>query len=174
VRARGDDGLTLVELLVSTSITGMLATVIAGAFFVGVQTTDTANDRLAGSRGAQLATSFFPADVSSATAVTAHATPCAGADPNVATITAQDPALPGPAVSRTVEYTCQGTGDARNLVRIERNPSGVETGRVIVVFAVTAAEVTCLPTCGSPRSAQLSATETGGFAFSVSGLRRAT
>lgn len=174
MRSRSDDGFTLVELLLATSITGLLATVIAAAFFVGVQTTDTANERLAGSQGAQIATSFFPADVSSATAITVGATPCAGPDPRVATVTAQDPVVTGSPVTRTVEYTCVTDGAARNLVRIERNASAVETGRVVVVFGVTSAQLTCLPACGTVRSARLTATEAGGFAFSVSGLRRAT
>ncbi|MDQ1709246.1 MAG: hypothetical protein QOG49_631, partial [Frankiaceae bacterium] len=74
---RDDAGVTLVELIVALSISGLLAAVIAAAFAVGVKTTDEANKRLAGSQGAQIASSYVAADVASSVTGPATAGTCA-------------------------------------------------------------------------------------------------
>lgn len=172
MRGGDDAGMTLVELLVATMISGLLATAIAAAFTVGVRTTDTANQRLAGSQGAQLATSYFPTDVESATTVTPGGTPCTGGTPTVATLSWSDLPASGASVAKQAVYTCLSDGSTFNLVR-QYSENGVLVSQAVVVRAVTAASLTCAPGCATVRSARLTATEAGGFTFAVSGLRRA-
>lgn len=177
-RQSGDEGLTLVELLVATSITGMLASVIASAFFVGVKTTDAANARLAGSQGAQITRSFFPADVSSASAdgpvaaITVGPPPCTDATPVVATLSWTDRDAAAVDVRKQARYACEVVGGRRNLVR-EFSENAVLQGKVVLAYDVTDASTTCSPDCTAPRTATLTVTEVGGFTFSVTGLRRA-
>lgn len=174
IPARDDAGFTLVELLVATTITGLLATVIAAAFAVGVKTTDTANDRLAGSQGAQILTSFFPADVqSSAGAITLGGTPCTGGVPMIAQLRWTDVDAAGPpGVNKVAEYTCVVAGTRRNLVR--RFTSGATVSDVVLAYDVTAASVSCSPDCTTPVSARITATHTGGYVFSVTARRRSS
>ena len=175
---RSDAGLTLVELLVATSISGMLAGVIASAFFVGVKTTDTANARLAGSQGAQITRSFFPADVSSASAdgpvaaVTVGPLPCTDATPIVATLSWTDRDATATAVRKQAVYSCEVVGTQRNLVRAYTE-NAVLRGKVVLAYDVLAASATCSPDCTAPRTATLTVTEIGGFTFTITGLRRA-
>jgi len=179
VRPHGDEGLTLVELLLATSITAMLGSVIAGAFFVGFKTTDTANQRLAGSQGAQLITSYFPADVgsSSATAtvlaISRGATPCTGADRTVAVLSWPDTDATGASVAKQATYTCVVSGTRLDLVR-RYSEAGGTPREAVLAYDVTGASLTCSPNpdCSAPRTATITATEVGGFTFSVTGRRR--
>ena len=172
--ASGDDsGFTLVELLLATTITGLLATVIAAAFAVGVKTTDTANDRLAGSQGAQIATSFFPSDMQSSTgAITLGGTPCTGAAPMIAQLRWTDVDAASVSVNKVAEYTCVVAGTRRHLIR--RFTSGATVTDVVVAYDVTAASVSCLPDCTTATSARITATHTGGYVFSVTARRRSS
>ena len=179
--SQDDEGVTLIELLLATSITAMLASVIAGAFFVGIKTTDTANARLAGSQGAQLTTSYFPADVTSSsatptvTAVRKGATPCTGADPTVAVLSWPDTDAAGVTVAKQATYTCVMSGAERNLVRRYTEGGGALL-EAVLVYGVTSASLTCSPNadCSAPVTATINATEVGGFFFSVTGRRRAS
>lgn len=169
-RSRGDDGVTLVELLLATSITAGLGTVISAAFFVGVQTTDTANARLAGSQGAQLATSYLPADVNSSATISLWPTPCTGADARLATLSWTDVDASNVSVAKSVTYTCLVSGGRRNLVR--QFTAAATTSEQVLAYDVTAASIACTPGCTAPTSAKLTAKEIGGFEFSVTGVRR--
>lgn len=164
-----DDGFTLVELLVATAISGLLAVVIAAAFTVGVQTTSAANARLTASRGAPMVTSYFPPDVQSSATVTVYSTPCTSAVPNVATFSWVDLDSAGAATTKTVLYTCQLNGATTDLVR--RYTAGSTTTSAVAAFDVSAATVTCTPNCAAPTNASLSVTS-GGYSFSVTARRR--
>jgi prepilin-type N-terminal cleavage/methylation domain-containing protein len=71
---RGEAGLTLIELLVSVVIAGILLGALSQATFLGLRTMDATNQRIAGSNDTQLIASYFMSDVASAEAVSATGT----------------------------------------------------------------------------------------------------
>lgn len=170
---RDDAGVTLIELLVAMTISGLIAAVIAGAFAVGVKTTDDSNKRLAGSQGAQLASAVFAGDVQSSSGVIAlGATPCSGGTPTVADLRWTDVDATPTTIAKRAEYSCQTVGTQRQLVRRYYENSATPLSTVVLVYDVTAAALSCTPDCTTPASATLTATEAGGFTFAVTGSRR--
>ena len=168
---RDDSGVTLVEVLVATMIGGLISGVIAAAFAVGVRTTDTSNQRLAGSQGAQITTAFFPRDVQSSLTISLGATPCSGGTPTVATLSWTDVDAAGTSVAKQAQYTCRTTGAQVDLIR-RYLENAVFRSDVVLVHGVIAASVSCSPDCTTPRAATITATEVGGFTFAVTGSRR--
>lgn len=158
--------MTLVELLLATTITGMLGAVIAAAFMVGVKTTDSANTRLKESRGAPVLAKLFPADVNSAKTIVASATPCQAGTPDVATLSWTDGG-----VAKTAVYTCQPSGTSTDLAR--RYTVGAVTTVSVVAYDVTSAVLTCTPDCTTPTGATMTAMS-GDFQYVVSANRRAS
>jgi prepilin-type N-terminal cleavage/methylation domain-containing protein len=166
---RDDDGVTLVELVVSLSITGMLAVVISAAFVVGVRTTDDANKRLSGSQGAQIASAFFAADVTGAVTGPATAGTCA-AGTSVARFDWTDTDATNTAIAKRAEY-CRVSGTQIDLVREYRENAALISSAV-VAYNVSTASVACAPGCATPTTVTLSVSEPGGFSYSVTGRRR--
>jgi hypothetical protein len=64
-RCRAEDGATLVELLVAITISGVIASAMAAAFFVVAHHRDSAEDRLARSNDAQFVANYVVADAQS-------------------------------------------------------------------------------------------------------------
>jgi hypothetical protein len=62
-RTRPEDGVTLIDLLVSTSIVGIIMTSLVGAIFFGIRTTADAQRGFDQSNGQQLIATYFAADV---------------------------------------------------------------------------------------------------------------
>jgi len=92
-RGRGEAGFTLVELVVTIAILGIVMTPLAAAFVFGLRTSEESNNRVANANDAELLAIFFPPDVHAAgsaagdVAVGAAAgTTCSGT-PNVVTLT---------------------------------------------------------------------------------------
>lgn len=170
MKRRGDDGVTLVELLVAMTLSALLATVIAAAFTVGVKTTDEANERLAGSQGAQITASFFPADVRSWDGAPTGAS-CAAAT-TVASFGWTDQAAAGAPVLKRADY-CLVSGTQNDLIR-RYWEDGVQTSSATLAHDISTASVACtpVPSCAAPVTATITVTEPGGFAFSVTGRRR--
>lgn len=168
---RGDDGVTLVELLVAMMIGALVSAVIAGAFTVGIRTTDATNRRLAGSKGAQIATALFPGDVQSAVSISGASVTCNSTTQTIATLTWTDTDAAGVAKVHTAQYVCKKPGSQQQLVRILTVGAATPT-EAILVYDVTTAGVACTPNCTTPNSATLTVQETGGYQFSVTGSRR--
>ena len=70
---RNDTGFTLVELLVTVLILGIIISAVGTALFVGLRTTNLTTRRLAEAHDAQLITSYFVTDVQSSDSVTSTA-----------------------------------------------------------------------------------------------------
>jgi prepilin-type N-terminal cleavage/methylation domain-containing protein len=68
-----DKGFTLVELLMTVLILGIIISAVGTALFVGLRTTNLTTRRLAEAHDAQLITSYFVTDVESSDSVTATA-----------------------------------------------------------------------------------------------------
>lgn len=78
-RAR-DEGLTLVELLISVTILGLVLSAMCGMTFVSMRTAADSGTRLDESNDLLLATAYFAADVMGAQSVAVSATPRCGTD----------------------------------------------------------------------------------------------
>jgi prepilin-type N-terminal cleavage/methylation domain-containing protein len=70
-----EEGFTLTELLVVIAVTSIITTVLASSFIIGIGTARSANTRLQESHDAQLASTYFGADVASATQVSTTESP---------------------------------------------------------------------------------------------------
>jgi prepilin-type N-terminal cleavage/methylation domain-containing protein len=79
---RPDDGFTLVELLVSISILGILLAAITGTMFVSLRTVAVTQERLTESNDELFATSYFADDVQGARTVSVGTVPKCGTDSN--------------------------------------------------------------------------------------------
>lgn len=76
-------GFTLIELVISMLILGMIIAPLASAFTLNFQTTTEAKQRVSNSADAQLLTSFFSDDVASSEKVDTTAAGCAGGSPTL-------------------------------------------------------------------------------------------
>lgn len=81
LRRTAEDGLTLVELLVSITVLGLLLGAVASVTFVAVGTASGADVRLRESGDLLLAATYFGDDVAAATSVAVGTTPRCGTDP---------------------------------------------------------------------------------------------
>ncbi len=189
VGRRGDEGITIVELLVAFVLLGMITGLIATAFLQSVRTSSAASDRVVRSNDAQFIASFLVRDAASAGGF--------GAD-NAAVADQFGMGLsPGVKIATAAGGFC-GDAGAAPLVRfewIERSAGGVSTRTVAnygrsgdelirrfctqpvaagstasesggaIGHYVSAASVTCVPVCGTgnvvpvPESVTLSITE---------------
>jgi prepilin-type N-terminal cleavage/methylation domain-containing protein len=103
-RRAGDDGFTLVELLISVTVLGIVMSAVAGVMTVTITSAATANTRLTESNDLRRAATYFAADVQGATSVAVATTPrCGtGAAEVVVEFLGQDFADAGPAITTTV------------------------------------------------------------------------
>jgi prepilin-type N-terminal cleavage/methylation domain-containing protein len=86
---RSQDGLTLIELLVSITITGMIMVAISSACYVGIRTTTGSQRGLDQSNGAQQIAYWFAGDVQSACDPTLNPPTCPRSpNPSTASVSA--------------------------------------------------------------------------------------
>ena len=131
-RLRDDEGgFTLVELIISMAIVGLLITAISGALIVSLRTTGVTNKRMAESHDVQITSAYLANDVQGASNVSAPnvATNCSGAFTPLVTFTY--PTAGNPAAV----YQC-GTA-ANGETQVTRTFAG-GTPVVIAHFANTA------------------------------------
>jgi prepilin-type N-terminal cleavage/methylation domain-containing protein len=79
-RPRADGGFTLVELLISITILGMVLAAISGVTFVSIRTAADADTRLTESNDLLRAATYFADDVQGAQSVSVGTTPRCGTD----------------------------------------------------------------------------------------------
>lgn len=168
VSAGREDGFTLVELLIGIAIAGMLIAVIGSAMVVGLKTTDATTQRLSESHDAQVTSAYLANDVQSATSVNVSgaATLCSvtGTPTDLVSFAYQG--------GQTATYRCGTTGGQTQVTR-----SFGGSTLVVAHFAGAARpSVSCTPSpCSSTPidSVSISFAESGGYAYSLLGSRRA-
>jgi len=163
--ASGEDGFTLVEMIMGAVIVTLIAGAIGSALVVGMRTTDATTRRLSESHDLQISSAYLANDVQSAKSITV------------------DPGTGNCASTRTlVTFTFAGTGKvatyacgpASGQTRVTRTFAGSTV--VLAHFAANAApNVTCTG-CGgsSPASVRMGFTEASGLTYTLSGVQRAT
>jgi hypothetical protein len=171
-RRADDSGVTLIELVLATALTGLLAGVVGAAFVIGVKTTGAATDRIEAARHSQIVSAVFPVDAQSAKTITASPTGCAGAPATVAELgwTELDDAGTT-SVVKLAQWTCTTSGGSTNLVR-QLRVGGVLQPSLVVAEGITSAAVTCDPNCTTPDSARITVV-TPGATTAVVAHRRA-
>lgn len=182
-RRGADAGVTLVELLVSVAILGLIAPVLTGSLVLGWRTTDATVDRLSDSRNRALVPSLFVRDVQNATTVAIGSGTCQQAgDTLVVRLRWTTTPASGAAVDRVAAWVTTTTG---GVTRLERRSCDDSSGSMSAVSSVTTAHgvvgapaVTCrmsgggVTACGSAARVELSVTDASGT-FTTAGRRRA-
>jgi prepilin-type N-terminal cleavage/methylation domain-containing protein len=170
-RMKRDDGLTLIEILISVVILGIIMGAIANALIVGFRTTDETTQRFSESHDAQIASATLAKDIQSAVSIadtSATIGVCGG----------------GALISFNLETGSQvryyyGAGSAGETQVTRLNCDG--TGKqVLAHFATTsgAPTVTCDGIACNPGSRpkpnmiQISITEQSGYVYTLQGARR--
>lgn len=163
-RARRDDGMTLIELLIVIALIAVIVAPLTAIVIVSVRTTDQAADTLSESFDAQLTTAYFSQDVQSAGVrdwsaagfpVTASIwsnlspDPC-GSATALLHIAWDDPAIGAPSVRRVSYVVVGGSGGPRELRRITCGAGGT-TERVLAhnIDSTVDPEVRCLDSAGA-------------------------
>ena len=187
---RADDGMTLIEVLLSMMIMMVIIVPLTAAFVLGLGRTTQSLQDAGSSSDTQVLTTFFDADVANALSVGTSSTCGAGAGRTVVlALTWLDGA------TQTVSYVAEVDADAAaeaqvaTAYRLERVACGPESSTHIV-----AAQAAALPTAtcdrgscasaGTPRRVSLTISQharqitgdaaDGSFTYTVTGTRRVT
>lgn len=172
-----EDGVTLVELLVTMAILGTVASAIVAAVIVGLRTTDVTEQRLSTSRNAQLVSAYFAGDVAASETVSLSDSTCGNVAP-VVRFRWDDTDPLGATVTKISSYvTAVGPSGERVLRRLScENGTVVRDAVVAFGIATPGVVVTCTPACtptGNNQPAMVTVDVTAGdFTFQASGARR--
>lgn len=172
---RGDGGVTLVELLVTAAIAGLVMPVLTGALLIGWKTTDETVASLSDSRNRLLLPSTFTRDVQSAVSVdtsAADSTCTQAGDTVVVRLRWTETPASGPSVAQVAAYvTRAGSGETL----LERRYCDDTTGSMALRSSVSLVHgvsgtpsATCRDAagatvgCSSARSVSVSVTDASG------------
>ncbi len=166
-RVRDARGLTLVELLISITISSLIMGVLASAAILFFQHANDNDRTYADQASVQLIGSLFTADAQSATSVIQDdSSACGSASPALVSFMWDDAGTTAKA-SWFVETV---TGSQGLVRRRCTNDTPIEKTDVAGVQSPPA--ITCDPDCNSPATITISGTTTNGATFGVTGARR--
>jgi prepilin-type N-terminal cleavage/methylation domain-containing protein len=197
---RGDDGVTLIELLVCLAISGILASALATSFFASTRSIDQSSVRMADTHDSQMAASFFSSDVQGARWVWTATPPpfpgfsTCGSGGSLVSFASVGSDSGGNPLTTVATYRVITQDGERQLVRnLCSGPVVPSTGKSTVVIAHnlngTPPRVDCfdpgntkLSSCEGSNvfvaqltaQAQASATDTPGFDYVLRATRRPT
>lgn len=167
--ARDERGLTLVELLISITISGLLVGALASAAIIFFQHASDNDKAYEDQSSVTLVQSAFVADAQSATAVTTNdASPCGSASVALVSFGRSDAGVDVKS-SWFVETKAGRTALVR---RSCVNNQAVEFADIAGVRPTPA--VACAPSCANPSTVSINGTTTNGLVFSAAGTRRAS
>jgi prepilin-type N-terminal cleavage/methylation domain-containing protein len=153
-----DDGFTLIELIVSMAIVGVIILALGSALTVSIANSNSESDNLTASHHADLAASYFEKDVASSSGgITTSGTACNSSSGALVTFRWPDPATGITPLTR-VSYSLVGQ-------KLSRISCGAATATLVLADNVTSAAVSCLqsgaptPCSGSPTTATLNVTQ---------------
>jgi prepilin-type N-terminal cleavage/methylation domain-containing protein len=167
---RGDDGFTLVEMLVCIVVLGIIFTVLTGALMIGLRSTSNVSVKFDESNAAQLTALYFTRDVQGAQTVTLDdaTASCGGAAKLKLTSTTAD---------RVVSYALTGSTTLQ-LVRRLCSPASTSPVVTTLVPVVTSASNVTFACTNSCRTVTLGVEQPGatgvvpGLSFSLQASSR--
>ncbi len=185
---KSEDGFTLVELMVSVAILGIIIGAISAAIIVGLQTSDRTTNRLAESHDAQDVAAFFVTDMQSAVTVTYKAMDtvsmvpagCSPASSPLLVFSWTDPS----AGAEMVSYYSATSGSETQLVRQQCVAGSASTVVVAHLLGSSTPLVACVPTActvpglvsPAPRTVSLALSAVGSdgttYSYTLQGSRR--
>jgi prepilin-type N-terminal cleavage/methylation domain-containing protein len=194
----GDEGFTLVELLISVAIMGTVLSAVSGITLVAIKTVAGADTRLTESNDLMRATRYFSGDVQSAKTVSISTIPKCGTDSRaVVEFVGQDvadaatpPVMPPvtPVATTTVVSYVQRTVTDTTGTRLELHRLTCAAPTITPVYpltpvtdipvvrwlSATAPTATCVPsTCAAVTQVNLVVREkSGGLVYTLTGRRR--
>ena len=145
-KRRGEEGLTLTEMLIALSITTLMTTTIAAALYAGLRTNATAQYRVEEANAANKVSLYYAPDVQNGTAVatgTTESTAACGAGAQ-----AVDLLVTTSATSSVSYYRGTGT-DAAKLYRRTCTAGAIGSSTLLVRYLVGAPQFTCRDTSGA-------------------------
>lgn len=173
-------GLTLVELLVATAITAVIAPVLVGTLTVGWASTDDTVTRLGANRDRLLTSSLLTRDVQAAVTVATTGTTCLQTgDTLVVRFGWTDTDAAGAAVAKTAAWVLTST-TPKVLERRWCAGGTALTSTATASHDVTAATTACRNTAGgstsacgtSTRTVAVTVTDAAGATYAATGTRR--
>jgi len=185
---RDEAGVTLIELLISVILLGIIIVPLTGAFIDGINSTTASQKRLSQSRSPMFTNAYFAEDAQSAEAggvkTTADTTTptCGGGGTNVVSFAWSEGTNPNPVLQYGASYVLAPSGAKTVLKRNYCGPGGTST---IVVAPDLGLDAGCgQPACvtvandgtGHQRTVTLTASTPNGenTYFTLTGTRRAT
>lgn len=135
LRARTQQGFSMLEMLVTLVISSLVIIPVLAWMVIGYRTQDDLQRRSHDDRIASFLSQYFPRDVQTASAAATGGTPCgSGGAPVVAVVgttttldgvtTTTTPPSPPPTVVLTLANADQGSGDTRTVYSIVERPDG--------------------------------------------------
>jgi prepilin-type N-terminal cleavage/methylation domain-containing protein len=173
-----EQGFTLIELIVSTSILGLVMSAIVASIFLGLQVSDDTQDRLNESHDARLLAAYFTVDGQSADGVRRDASTCtegtaAGETPIVLFKWTEA------GTAKAVSYFVSTVDTEKRLTRRACSGGAPQTEIPVVHrLGATDPSVSCVGSCpvtgtGTPAEVTLTVPEASGeFTFSLTAVRR--
>lgn len=153
-------GLTLVELLVATAVTAVIAPVLVSTLTVGWGTTDDTITRIGANRDRLMTASLFTRDVQAARSVATSGAGCLQTgDTLVVRFAWVDTDEAGTALAKTASWVLTSSSP-KVLERRACTGTAPLTSTVTVAHDVTAAAVACRTTAGGTTSACSTSTRT--------------
>jgi prepilin-type N-terminal cleavage/methylation domain-containing protein len=119
-RRRSDGGFTLVEIMVSIAIVGILVVPLARGMFVGARAMSATSNRFTSSSAAQLLSLYFPTDVQGADAASTTSS-CSGVSNAKVQLTADDPTTGVGVVLYVVYWVRNTSSNEYDLIRSQWN-----------------------------------------------------
>jgi type II secretory pathway pseudopilin PulG len=162
-------GFTLVELLISITISTLIIGVLASAAILFFQRSGDNDRTYSDQASVQLLGSLFTADAQSATtAITNDASACGSSATALVSFVWSDAGTTAKA-----SWFVETVAGAQDLVRRRcTNGTPIEKNDVAGVSATPT--ITCEPDCTRPTTVTIAGTTTNGAAFGISGSRRAS
>jgi prepilin-type N-terminal cleavage/methylation domain-containing protein len=168
-RARGMHGFTLVELIVSVTVLGLIIGPLTATATFYLSHAKGTTGVFADDTSVRAAITLFTTDAQSAETVTApDASPCGTSSSALVTMMWTD----GGTIFRS-SWSTQTSGSTITLVR--QRCTGTSLVSTLLVADVQAAPtVSCAPSCASPSTITMTGTAANGAGFTVSAKRRSS